>query len=70
MWIRPPAPARAICRGAVSSHQMWYVSTVTPTWYVLLGPPLPQRFDMTDLATGGQDLVEAAVDERLEPLTD
>lgn len=41
---------------------------VPPSMYVLLGPPLPDAFDMADLATGGRDLRGAEVIERLEPL--
>jgi hypothetical protein len=33
---------------------------VTPSMFVLLGPRLVPWFDMTDLATGGRDLAEAA----------
>jgi len=33
--------------------------TLPPTMYVLLGPPPPPGFDMTDLATGGRDLLGA-----------
>jgi hypothetical protein len=41
---------------------------VPPSMYVLLGPPLPDSFDMADLATGGRDLRGAEGIERLEPL--
>lgn len=36
--------------------------------YILLGPDIRPRFDMTDLATGGHDLVGSEPIERLEPL--
>lgn len=36
--------------------------------YILIGPPLPHRFDLADLATGGRDLVGTQPIERLEPL--
>lgn len=40
--------------------------TVPPTMYLLIGPPLVNRgFSMTDLATGGRDLLGSEV--RLEP---
>jgi hypothetical protein len=42
---------------------------ISPTMYVLLGPPLAPSFDMVDLATGGADLVGSQpVVEKLEPL--
>jgi len=44
----------------------WYAErrTVPPTMFVLLGPRLAPGFDMTDLATGGRDLlVSQTVDE-------
>ena len=41
---------------------------VPPSMYLLLGAPLPPAFDLTDLATGGRDLVGAQPIERLEPL--
>ena len=43
---------------------------VKPSMYILLGPPLPLSFDMTELATGGQDFVGSEGIERLEPLYD
>jgi hypothetical protein len=43
---------------------------VPQTMYILLGPPLPKRFDMGDLATGGRDLAGAQLPERLEPPSD
>jgi tetratricopeptide (TPR) repeat protein len=42
--------------------------TIPPTMYLLLGPHLQPGFDMTDLATGGRDLVTTAPPEKLEPL--
>ena len=36
--------------------------------YILLGAHIAPRFDMTDLATGGRDLVGSEPIERLEPL--
>ncbi len=42
--------------------------TLPPTMYVLLGPQLGASFDMTDLATGGRDLVSSQQAEPLEPL--
>lgn len=44
--------------------------TVPPTWYVLLGPPVADTFDMADLATGGLDLSSSIVEEPIEPLAD
>lgn len=41
-----------------------------PTFYVLLGPRVEPGFDLTDLATGGRDLIGSEGFERLEPLTD
>jgi hypothetical protein len=32
---------------------------IPPTMYILLGPVGPRRFDMTDLSTGGRDLLVA-----------
>ena len=43
---------------------------VPQTMYILLGPPLPKRFDMADLATGGHDIAGAQLPERLEPPSD
>lgn len=45
-------------------------STVPPTWYVLLGGRIPQAFDMTELATGGRDLLPQSTHEKLEELDD
>ncbi|MBA2539347.1 MAG: hypothetical protein H0V17_06920 [Deltaproteobacteria bacterium] len=39
-----------------------------PSLYLLVGPPRPPGFDMTDLATGGIDLVGSDFTERLDPL--
>lgn len=39
------------------------------TFYVLLGPRVEPGFDLTDLATGGRDLIGSEGFERLEPLT-
>jgi hypothetical protein len=36
--------------------------------YLLIGAPLPPRFDLSALATGGRDLVDVQPIERLEPL--
>lgn len=44
--------------------------TVTPSMYILVGPPLARGFDLTDLATGGHDVVGSQGFERLEPVTD
>jgi hypothetical protein len=41
---------------------------IPSTMYILLGPRIPPAFDMTDLATGGRDLVGSEPIERLEPL--
>jgi hypothetical protein len=41
---------------------------VWPSLYVILGPPAPPGFDLTDLATGGIDVVGSDLDEPLEPL--
>jgi hypothetical protein len=38
------------------------------TMYILLGPHLVPGFDMTNLATGGRDVVGSAPIEKLEPL--
>jgi hypothetical protein len=38
------------------------------TMYILLGPRIAPGFDMTDLATGGADLVITQPIERLEPV--
>ncbi|MGN6104628.1 MAG: hypothetical protein ACTHU0_05965 [Kofleriaceae bacterium] len=38
--------------------------------YILLGPVAAPGFDLTDLATGGRDLIGAEPAERLEPVTD
>jgi len=42
--------------------------TIPPTMYILLGPRTKPGFDLTDLATGGRDLVMTAPPEKLEPL--
>lgn len=42
--------------------------TITPSMYILLGARLVPGFDMTDLATGGRDLVIVPAPEKLEPL--
>jgi hypothetical protein len=40
-----------------------------PTWYILLGPRIEPGFDLTELATGGLDLLGSeAAPEPLEPL--
>jgi hypothetical protein len=36
--------------------------------YILLGPHIPPRFDMTDLATAGHDLIGSEPVEKLEPV--
>lgn len=41
---------------------------VTPSLYLLLGPPLQPGFDLADLATGGRDIVVVEPTEPLEPL--
>jgi hypothetical protein len=41
---------------------------IPPTTYFLLGPRLAPGFDLTDLATGGHDLVDSKPVEKLEPL--
>ena len=41
---------------------------IPASMYILLGPHIAPRFDMTDLATGGRDLVGSEPIERLEPL--
>jgi hypothetical protein len=43
---------------------------VPQSMYLLLGAPLAPAFDLTDLATGGRDLVGVQPIERLEPLED
>jgi hypothetical protein len=44
---------------------------VKPSMYLLIGPRIQPGFDLTDLATGGHDLISADSDfEPLEPLTD
>ena len=42
--------------------------TLPATFYVLLGPRRPLRFDLDELATGGRDLVGTQAPEPLEPL--
>ncbi|HET9990063.1 MAG TPA: hypothetical protein VFQ65_16145 [Kofleriaceae bacterium] len=42
--------------------------TIPPTMFILLGPHAQPGFDMTNLATGGRDLVTTAPPEKLEPL--
>ncbi|MEO6775695.1 MAG: hypothetical protein ABI467_22225 [Kofleriaceae bacterium] len=42
--------------------------TIPPTMYILLGPRTTPGFDMTNLATGGRDLVTRPPPEQLEPL--
>jgi tetratricopeptide (TPR) repeat protein len=41
---------------------------IPATTYFLLGPRLAPGFDLTDLATGGHDLVDSKPVEKLEPL--
>lgn len=41
---------------------------VPATMYILVGPEIPRRFDLADLATGGRDLVGSEEFERLEPV--
>lgn len=41
-----------------------------PSLYLLVGPRLPHTFDLTDLATGGHDLIGVDGFERLEALVD
>jgi hypothetical protein len=41
---------------------------IPASMYILLGPHVSPRFEMTDLATGGRDLVGSEPIERLEPL--
>ncbi len=43
---------------------------VTPSLYVLIGKRPDPAFDLTELATGGHDLIIVDSSERLEPLTD
>lgn len=47
----------------------WYGTrpAVPASMYVLLGAPLAPRFDLSELATGGRDLVGTQDVERLEP---
>ncbi|CAN5597675.1 hypothetical protein BH11MYX1_BH11MYX1_28190 [soil metagenome] len=42
--------------------------TISQSMYILLGPRLVPGFAMTDLATGGRDLVTVPPPEKLEPL--
>ncbi len=42
--------------------------TIPPSMYILLGPRVVPGFDMTDLATGGRDLVTVPPPEKLEPI--
>ncbi len=41
---------------------------ITPSMYILLGPRIVPGFDMTEIATGGRDLVTVPPPEKLEPL--
>jgi hypothetical protein len=41
---------------------------VPPTMYLLIGGPLRLRFDLTDLATGGRELIGTQAIERVEPV--
>ena len=41
---------------------------IRPSMYILLGPHIVPGFDLTDLATGGADLVGSEPVEKLEPL--
>lgn len=43
---------------------------VSPTMYVLVGPPLAPGFDLGDLAVGGHDLIGTESVEHLEPPDD
>lgn len=43
---------------------------VNPSMYLLVGKRPAPGFDLTDLATGGTDLISVPATERLEPLTD
>ena len=43
---------------------------VTPSMYVLIGKRPVPGFDLTELATGGQDVITVPTNERLDPLTD
>lgn len=43
---------------------------VRASLYVLLGAPIAKTFDLTDLATGGHDLVGSTPFEALEPVAD
>ncbi|MDB4963030.1 MAG: hypothetical protein JWP01_3029 [Myxococcales bacterium] len=43
---------------------------VKPSMYLLIGPRIERGFDLTDLATGGQDLISVDAFEPLEALTD
>lgn len=43
---------------------------VMPSMYLLVGKRPAPGFDLTDLATGGEDLISVPQNERLEPLTD
>lgn len=42
--------------------------SLPPTMYVVLGPRIKPGFDMSDLATGGADLVGSTPIQKLEPL--
>lgn len=44
--------------------------SLPPTMYLLIGPPLRPGFDLTQLATGGAELIGSEGFERLEPITD
>jgi hypothetical protein len=41
---------------------------VPPTMYLLIGGPLRLRFDLTELATGGRELIGTQAIERAEPV--
>lgn len=43
---------------------------IPPSTFLLVGPRLEPGFDLTNLATGGRDLIGSEGFERLEPLTD
>lgn len=44
--------------------------SVTQTMYVVLGPRLPESFDLASLASGGRALVGSELRDPVEPLTD
>lgn len=51
-------------------EQKWRAErpSVNASMYIQIGPRIQPGFEMTDLATGGRDLIGSEVSERLEPV--